>query len=130
KAVMLARYSDLRSGKRAMSRLHLRIVILAFTLTALTGEALAVSVDIRVNASANDATQAGTTVNLTSTTMNLSNEDWVGQRFTNVTIPQGAYIVSAYVSYTASNQDAGNLLTTVYGEATDNSSAFTAGGSN
>ena len=91
---------------------------------------LAVTLDIRVNASANDAGQTGTTVNLTSTTLNLSNEDWVGQRFTNVTIPQGAYIISAYVTFTANNTDAGNFSTTVYGEAADNSSVFTTSSSN
>jgi len=63
-----------------------------------------------VNSSANDAGQTGTTVTLTSTTLNLSNEDWIGARFTNVTIPQGAYIISAYVAFTANNAGAGNSL--------------------
>ena len=67
---------------------------------------------------------------LTSITLDLSNEDWIGQRFTNVTIPQGAYIISAYVTVTSSNQDAGNFSATVYGEAADNSSVFTTSSSN
>jgi hypothetical protein len=109
---------------------HLKSVALAVAIAAWAVESLAVTLDIRVNASANDAGQTGTTVNVTSTTLNLSNEDWIGARFADVTIPQGAYIISAYVAFTANDADAGNFSTTVYGEAADNSSVFTTGSSN
>ena len=56
--------------------------------------ASAVTLDIRVNASANDAEQNGSNVNLTSGTLNLASQDWVGMRFTNVSVPPGAYINS------------------------------------
>jgi len=109
---------------------RVKIVVLAVAVAAWAVESLAVTLDIRVNASANDAGQTGTTVNITSTTLNLSNEDWIGARFTNITIPQGAYIISAYVAFTANNADAGNFSTTVYGEAADSSSVFTTSSSN
>jgi hypothetical protein len=116
-----------------MSSWGRRSILCVTTFTGLAGgfnSASAVTFVIRVNASANDATQTGTTVNLTSTTLDLSGADWVGQRFSNVTIPQGAYIISADVTFTANNPNAGNFSTTLYGEAADNSTAFSTSSSN
>jgi hypothetical protein len=116
-----------------MSLRHRRAILCVATLAALAGGlnfASAVTLDIRVNASTNDATQTGTTVNLTATTLDLSTSDWVAQRFANVTIPPGAYIVSAYVTFTANNLNTGNFSSTVYGEAADNSATFTTSISN
>ena len=116
-----------------MSSWHRRSILCVTTFAALAGGlnfASAVTLNIRVNASTNDATQTGTSMNLTSTTLALSTADWVGQRFVSVTIPPGAYITSAYVTFTASNLDAGNFSTTLYGQAADSSAAFTTGSSN
>ncbi len=48
----------------------------------------------------------------------------VGMRFNNVTIPQGATIVDAYIQFTAQNIDSGTTVLTVEGEATDNALTF------
>jgi hypothetical protein len=116
-----------------MSSWHRQTLLCVLTFAALAAglnSASAVTLDIRVNASASDATQTGTTVNLTSAALDFSAADWVGQRFASVTIPQGAYIISAYVTFTAKTPDANPFSTTLYGEAADNSSVFATSSSN
>ncbi len=100
------------------------------TLAGGMNAVLADTLDVRVNASADDASQTGTTVDLSSSSLNLANDDWVGQRFTDVTVPQGSYIISAYVTLTASAHDSGKFSTSIYGESVDDSTAFTTAGSN
>lgn len=93
--------------------------------------ASAVTLDIRVNASADDAEEDATgTVDRSSNTFPLGESLWCGTRFNNVAIPSGAYITSAYVKFTARDTESSAANLTVYGEAIDNSAVFTTGGSN
>lgn len=82
-------------------------------------------------ASADDAKQDGTTMTLTDAQITLSSGvQWGGLRFPNCTIPQGSVIQSAVLTL---NLVAGNTSPdglTIYGEAADNSAAFTTGASN
>ena len=81
---------------------------------------------IRVSQDDDDAEEQDDGImKLDSNNLELGKQRFVGVRFLNVTIPQGAKIVSAYVSFlasTASNQDV-NL--TIYGQDADNAAGFT-----
>jgi predicted metal-dependent phosphoesterase TrpH len=48
----------------------------------------------------------------------------VGMRFTNITIPRGATITTAYVQFTADEVSTGTVALTVSGEAVDNAQTF------
>ena len=66
--------------------------------------ASAVTLDIRVNASTDDATQyPGSNMRLTDSTMKFENQSWMGLRFNNVTIPDNAYITEAYMTFWSSS---------------------------
>jgi hypothetical protein len=66
-----------------------------------------------------------------SSDLELVDEDgitpqWVGMRFNNITVPQGATITNAYVQFTADVTNSGDTDLTVYGQDADNvTSGFT-----
>ncbi|HPB26427.1 MAG TPA: hypothetical protein PLE11_11775, partial [Bacteroidales bacterium] len=99
---------------------------------------------VGVVSSADDAEQQGNTgtspgaVSLTSADLELVNDlqspsagtQTAGIRFQNVTIPQGATIVSAYITFTAVAPDSpmnnsDNTSLNIYGQAADNANTFT-----
>jgi len=93
--------------------------------------AFAVSLDVRINASTDDAEQTSTgTVNLTDIDLDIDNQQWIGLRFNNVTIPQGAYIISAYVTFRAEDNETVTTNSTIYGQAADNATTFTTASNN
>lgn len=107
------------------------VMLFALVIACWACRARAATLDIRVNASANDAEQNSFgTMTLNSTTLDLGGTAWCGLRFTGVTVPQGAYIVSAYVSFSARYADASATSVTVSAEATDNSTVFTTAANN
>ncbi len=57
--------------------------------------------------------------------MELGNRRFVGVRFLNVTIPQGAKIVNAHVTFEASDDDDHDVNLTIYGQDVDNAAGFT-----
>ncbi len=69
-----------------------------------------------------DAGEDGRMEGITSTDLELGREDsWpdqqlVGMRFNNITIPNGATIVTAYLEFTIDEQDTGQMSLTVFGE--------------
>ncbi len=69
-----------------------------------------------------DAGENGRMEGITSTDLELGREDdWpdqqlCGMRFNNITIPNGATIVSAYLEFTIDEQDTGQMSLTVFGE--------------
>ncbi len=84
------------------------------------------TVDVRVNASTDDAEQTGTTMNLTSTDLDLDGT-LVGVRFSNLTIPQGATITNAYIQFTADNAavvSLGSPAFTIRGQNIGNAPTF------
>jgi hypothetical protein len=104
----------------------------------MAGAACAVggTVDVRVNASADDAEQnAGTnSVSITSNDLELTadgaTQQIVGARFNGLSIPQGAVITSATIEFAPRTQGgsgtgAGNPTFNIQGENVDNASAFT-----
>ncbi|MCB9196416.1 MAG: T9SS type A sorting domain-containing protein [Flavobacteriales bacterium] len=61
----------------------------------------------------------------------LSDEaQWVGLRFNGLEIPNGATITSAYVQFTADEDQSGTANLVIYGEASDNAAAFTSSTNN
>ncbi len=84
-----------------------------------------------VASSADDAEQAGTTVTLNSTTLDIprtggGTSQTIGMRFNGLTIPQGAVITSANVQFTAAADDAGNTVSAVIrAQNSDNATTFT-----
>lgn len=79
----------------------------------------------QVAASADDALQSGSTVNITGLNIRINGTTiWGGWRFQNVTVPQGATISDAYLEFFVTSLDDPNLV--IYGEAADDAAAFAA----
>ena len=98
------------------------------------------TVSSRVNASSDDAEERvsdGVMESLTSSDLELVDEDGsssnrqeVGMRFRNMTIPQGASIVSAYVEFETDATNSGTCNLTIYGQDIDDAPTFTSSNSN
>lgn len=96
------------------------------------------TVSVAVNSSTNDAEQntSSGAMNLTSTDLEPVNDGnnpaipfAVGVRFTNIAVPQGANITSAYIQFTTDDSpgnSAGNATFTITGEAVDDAATFSA----
>ena len=79
----------------------------------------------RVNASTNDAEQRNTGyTNTGGDVLNIEASRYTGLRFTNVSINQGATIISATLDYGAQASDTGTTAVTIKGQADNNASAF------
>jgi hypothetical protein len=90
--------------------------------------------DIPVRASADDAEQRGTSMNLTSGDLNLAVDGTTvqteGMRFTGVNVPKGATITNAYVQFQVDEVSTGPSNVTFVGQASDAALAFTTAASN
>jgi len=82
----------------------------------------------RVLESADDAEErANGTISFNSSDLELVEDrvlQTVGIRFTNLAIPQNATITKAYIQFTANAQSAESAELNIYGENTDNATAF------
>ena len=90
------------------------------------------TVNLQVGASSDDARENSGAVSLTSGSINIGGVNQkLGFRWANVTVPQGATIVSATASFyvTSTTNDTPNG-TTVGMEAADNAGTFTTGANN
>jgi hypothetical protein len=87
--------------------------------------------EIQVSQSSDDAEQSGSSMNLTDDSMDLFQGRYVGLRFQNVTIAQGATINTAVVEFTAEENESGTSGTMdIYCEDVDDSSTFTTASNN
>lgn len=85
-----------------------------------------------IAASSDDAQDLGGTVTLTGTTIggSLDNTtEWVGLRFTNITIPKGSTITSATIGVVPSATTEDEPSVTIFFQAADDCSTFTTGAS-
>ena len=57
-------------------------------------------------------------------TTNNDKAQLIGLRFTDIQIPQGAYITNSYIQFTADNDNDETTFVTIKGEATDSSATF------
>jgi len=89
------------------------------------------TIDVRVNASNNDAEErvSSGSMSLSSSDLELiadgSNAQLVGMRFTGLNIPQGAQIQSATIQFTTDEVSTGAVSLTVRAQAADTAAAFT-----
>jgi len=87
------------------------------------------SVCSRVNAGIDDVEENTSNGFVTTGSSDLemtfdANDQIVGLRFNNITVPAGALITSAYVQFTVDETDSGASNLTIQGEAADNASTF------
>lgn len=79
-----------------------------------------------VNASANDADQAGSTMDITGSALNANSAtQYVGYRFTNVTIPAGSTITAATLNVEVYSGSYDDPDVTIYADDSDSAAAFT-----
>jgi len=92
------------------------------------------SVDVRVTTSADDAEESATgNVDLTSSDLELvysGGNQTVGMRFQNVSIPQGATIVQAYLQFQVDEVASNATALTIQGQDVDNAPTFVASADN
>ena len=82
---------------------------------------------LQVNQSTDDAEEINGMLNLNSSDLDFGTRDFNGIRFQNVSIEQGATIVSAFLQFVADeNNQGGNANYTISGEASDNAATFSA----
>ncbi len=88
--------------------------------------------ELQVGASADDGYETVAGVNRITDQEPLadSSSEYVGVRFQGVTIPQGATILRAGLSFVFSDQVNGDPEGTIYGDDSDNAAAFTTGTNN
>ena len=83
-----------------------------------------------IAASSDDASEAATVVTLAGATLSFVAANTIGVRFTSVTLPAGATVLSASLRFTGSGAKNPYSVITVRGEADSNASTFTAAASN
>lgn len=90
------------------------------------------TINLQVSASSDDAFENNVgTVTTNGTSMVFNNAGyWIGYRFLNVTIPQGATINSANLQYYVTSTTRDDNEQDVYCEDVDDSATFTTGASN
>ena len=89
------------------------------------------TLNIRVSASSDDASENAGTVTLTGTQIQLTSPRAAGLRFNSLTIPVGARITSAAIQFTSDTTISTNTVSVlIQGEATANSTTFTTVASN
>jgi hypothetical protein len=83
------------------------------------------AVDLRVTHDHDDAEEEyDGDMSLNHANMELGRMRYVGVRFLNVNIPQGATIVTAYIEFQAADSNTENTDLTIYGQDSDNASGF------
>jgi len=100
----------------------------AITSDEITIGAGVANLDIRVNASVDDAEESATGgVYFTSSDLELvydGSNQTVGMRFNGIDIPQGAPILNAHLQFTVDEADTEVTILTIQGEANDNAVVF------
>jgi len=91
-------------------------------------------VEVRVSAGTDDAEQGASSTNLTSSDLELTvdgaSNQTVGTRFNDVTVPNGAVIVGAYVQFEVDEISSTATTLTIAGQAADNAPTFTSASGN
>ena len=89
-----------------------------------------VTIDRRVSGSADDAEEFSSGTTYDDNDLDLAGVAYIGVRFTNLSIPQGATITNAYITFEAMEENTDNTPSTtltIYGQAVDDASAFNFG---
>ncbi|MCG8404495.1 MAG: hypothetical protein MI923_04770 [Phycisphaerales bacterium] len=96
-------------------------IVLSWFLPTSTADASVTTFEVRVNRSKDDAEEDGGTWN---SKLELGQMDYVGFRFRNVNVPQGANITAAYVEMRAADSNSENTDLTIFGQDADTTSEF------
>ena len=102
------------------------------TITLLPESTGTTTIEKRVSASADDAEENSSgSVSLSSSDLELvfdrSSNQVVGIRFTNLDIPNGAFIEQAYIQFDVDEANTGATFLTIQGQASDTATNFTSG---
>jgi hypothetical protein len=124
-----------RSGKAVLTGRY-SICILLFYLTGVLVAPAAVSaaqvVDVQVNAGTDDAEEGNSSVSLSSSDLDLTDDggvnQTVGMRFANVALPKGAQISKAYIQFQVDETDSTATTLAIHGEAADDALTFSSAG--
>jgi hypothetical protein len=83
------------------------------------------STDIRVKQDEDDASEeSGAAARLTDNDLLLGKSDYVGVRFQNLAIPQGATITNAYIEFFPAADQSASTSITIYGHDTNSAGVF------
>ncbi|MAN01432.1 MAG: hypothetical protein CMI35_00020 [Owenweeksia sp.] len=119
-----------------MKKITSGLLMVLSLLLAKPGKAQIQTLQVQINSSSDDAEERGTnatsgtgTIDLTSSDIELvadgnDGDQYIGLRFTNLTIPQGAVILSSYIQFTVDETDAGPGTVVFQVEDVDNSTTF------
>jgi len=85
------------------------------------------TIDVRISQSSDDAEEDHHEMDLDSKDLDMNEKEFVGLRFNNIDVPQGASITSAYVKFTVEDKkgDKGKAVVKIFGEDTDDATTFT-----
>jgi hypothetical protein len=120
-----------------MRKITRNICVVAALAFGMTLNAQVQTAQSQVNASSDDAEERGAnatsgtgTIDLTSSDIELTNDggdgdQYIGLRFNNLNIPQGAFISNAYIQFTVDETDNSPGTVVFQVEAVDNSTTFT-----
>ncbi|GEM_PF-6741852 len=123
--------------KRKFTRNRIRRLRLSWYLAAIAAIAFAPPVHVYAQSSflgqvingTDDAKENSGVVNRSSATISIGGDQYIGLRYRNVTIPQGASILSAQVTF-KSTTVASTATFTIKAQAIDNAAAFASTASN
>jgi hypothetical protein len=107
-----------------------RIAFDEMTVTVFAAGGAALTLEVRVAATADDAEQgAGGAIDLSSSDLELvadgSDVQTVGMRFNGLTIPPSSTITSAYIQFKVDETNSGATSLTLQGQAADHAPVFT-----
>lgn len=113
-----------------------RLWCMLIVFSSLSAMAQKQTLQVRISSSADDAEERGANatsnvggIDLTSSDLEFANDgstgdQYLGMRFTGITIPKGSKIVSAYIQFTVDEMDNLPGAIILKAENTDNASAF------
>jgi hypothetical protein len=120
----------LHPGAGGRLRLHHRFLVLGLAgPLALSGVGSATTIDVRVDASSDDAEQSGSSMDLTSGGLDFGDNE-LGMRFKGIPIAQGSTITNAYVEFVSEQNDSTSTDITFWGEDIDDAPTFTSSANN
>jgi fibro-slime domain-containing protein/uncharacterized repeat protein (TIGR01451 family) len=85
------------------------------------------TIDVRISQSSDDAEEDKKKVDLDSSDLDINEKEFVGLRFNDIEVPQGAAIINAYVKFTVEDKkgDKGKAAVKIFGEDVDDATTFT-----
>lgn len=102
----------------------------AATVAVTVSAGVPTTIAVRVSSNNDDAEQSGSSVSTGSSTLNIDSSQYIGMRFQGITIPQGAAITNAFITFTASGSDNNSENITIWGDDVDDAVAYSSSSNN